>query len=72
MTKKLYPVNQLLVGLAETLSDLPNSKVLQRIKEQNPTRIHFDPTDYTKAFRTLPDGTVVEGTLLDNGDFIPK
>lgn len=67
----LYPANQLLVGLAAVLGDLSNSTALDRIKEQNPSRIHFDPNDITKAFLTKPDGSVVEGRLLDNGDFVP-
>ena len=68
----LYPANQLLVGLAAVLGDLSKSTALARIKEQNPSRIHFDPNDPTKAFCTQPDGSVVEGRLLDNGDFVPN
>ncbi|MDD2610660.1 MAG: hypothetical protein PHX60_13425 [Giesbergeria sp.] len=71
LKKGLYPANQLLVGLAAVLSDLSKSTALARIKEQNPSRIHFDPNDPTKAFCTQPDGSVVEGRLLDNGDFVP-
>lgn len=67
----LYPANQLLVGLAAVLSDLSKSTALARIKEQNPSRIQFDPNDPTKAFLRKPDGSVVEGKILDNGDFIP-
>lgn len=67
----LYPTNQLLVGLATVLSDFSKSTALARIKEENPSRIHFDPTDHTKAFWTKPDGSVVEGRILDNGDFVP-
>lgn len=34
-------------------------------------RINFDPHDPTRAWRTLPDETVIHGRLLENGDFIP-
>lgn len=65
------PASQLLAGLAAVMKAPAESAALHRVIEANPSRIHFDPTDPSKATLTQPDGTRVEGRLLENGEFVP-
>lgn len=63
--------SQLLMGLAAVLEAPAASAALKRAMDANPSRIHVDPHDPTKAFQTNADGSTTVGRLLDNGDFVP-
>ncbi|WP_139222995.1 hypothetical protein [Paracidovorax wautersii] len=62
---------QLLAGLAAVLEAPAASAALKRAMDANPSRIHVDPRDPTRAIQTNADGTTTVGRLLENGDFAP-
>lgn len=66
------PPTELLMGLAAVLQAPAESVALKQALDANPVRIHFDRNDPTKAYQRQADGTVVEGRVADNGDFVPS
>lgn len=66
------PVSQLLVGLAAVLKAPAESTALAEAMEQNPLQIHFDRNDPTIAYQQQADGKLIEGRLMENGDFVPN
>lgn len=65
------PASQLLAGLAAVLANPQQSTVLSQVMAANPSRIHFDAKDPSKAMLTQADGSKVEGRILENGEFVP-
>lgn len=49
----------------------PESQEVRAKALRGTYRINVDSHDPTRAWRTLPDGIVIKGRLLDSGDFIP-
>ncbi len=64
------PASQLLAGLAAVLESPSQSTAIAQIIKENPTRISFDSKDPSKATLVKQDGSVVQGRLLENGDFV--
>lgn len=62
----------------EVISDMvenggPPWHFVERMKRENPRRIHFDPNDKSVAYQTDDvAGTVIKGRLTEAGDFIPE
>lgn len=62
----------------EVISDMvenggPPKHIVERLKRENPRRIHFDPSDIKVAYQIDDTAdTITKGRLTESGDFIPE
>lgn len=60
----------LMSGLVAVLKDPKGSPALREVLRRNPVRTSVDPHNPQRAWMTCADGSVVQGRLMDGGEFV--